>query len=359
MNSKLILLLLKSIELRAELRLQSKIAWDQSLIQLNFIPVAYSNDEIDYQLAYMQGGGAICEDISLLLFNDNRPCGLWPLCVSVLEGTTTINSYLHYGQFVIPPLFFKNTPDKTKKTITKKCLDLVDALCRSLQLNTWQSGESFVDEVGMSEWYEQSLGLGGAVTLKHELFVNLKPEMMKVKGKFRRSYKSLISEGMRTWTVGIQKEENSKLWDSFHMLHQSVAGKSTRCIETWNLQHRAIDKGNAFLVHLHDQFGRMVGGGYFAVTRDQGVYNVGAYDRALFDKPVGHVVQYSAMEEMKSRGIIWYKIGLRNYIQEQHVSPKQVSISNFMQGFSSHLFPKYLVQHFVKTPLAKELLGVK
>lgn len=86
----------------------------------------------------------------------------------------------------------------------------------------------------------------------------------------------------------------------------------------------------------------MVGGGFFQVTRDEGVYAVAAYDRALFDKPLGHAVQYRAVEEMKNRGIRWYKIGARPYPGDQPPpSAKELRIAEFKQGFASHIFPCY------------------
>jgi FemAB family protein len=351
MTTSLITDLLATFDIRVEYRSQSSLAWETSLSNLEFIPVSYSNSEIDYQIAYMRGGGLLCEDISMIIFNDNRPCGVWPLCISDFEGITTVNSYLHYGQLITPPIFFKKMPNKSVKSLTKKCLDFVNALCRLLKIESWQSGESYINGLGLSDWYEQSLLKGGKSSLRHELFVDLNPSMVDIKAKFRRSYKSLISEGMRIWSFGVQRDTNHDLWNSFRLLHLSVAGKSTRCDYSWELQHEAIAKGSAFLVHLHDRLGRLVGGGFFAVTRDQGVYNVGAYDRKLFANPVGHLVQYLAIEEMKSRGIIWYKIGLRNYAQEQNVSPKQVAIGEFIQGFSSHLFPKFLVRHNLNAPI--------
>jgi len=66
-----------------------------------------------------------------------------------------------------------------------------------------------------------------------------------------------------------------------------------------------IGNQNAFSVYLRDTEGAMIGGGFFNFTRDEGVYSVGAYDRSLFDKPLGHVVQFRAIEELKSRGIRW------------------------------------------------------
>ena len=73
---------------------------------------------------------------------------------------------------------------------------------------------------------------------------------------------------------------------------------------------------------------------------------VAAYDRTLFDKPLGHVVQYRAIEEMKKRNISWYKIGVRPYGSDNpKPTEKEISIGEFKAGFSSHCFPHYRLTH--------------
>lgn len=339
---------LAAVGIRADFRQVDLASWDATLAQLDFIPVAYSHAEIDYQLAYLQGGME-CQDISLILYHDNRPCGIWPLFYVLHDGRAVLGSHLDYGKRMLPPLFAGGLANKTKKSMTKKCLDLVEVMCKNLCFGKWKSADSYIGEVGLSEWHEQSLQRGASVSLRYELFVDLTLDMTNIKAKFRKSYKSLIAEGMRIWKVGVLNEANPDLWESFRMLHQKVAGKVTRSIETWDLQHQAIASGQAFLVHLHNAEGELVGGGYFAVTRDQGVYNVGVYDRSLFNQPVGHVVQHRAIAEMKVRGLRWYKIGLRCYSQDDGVTEKEVSISEFKQGFATHLFPQYILRHSVES----------
>lgn len=336
--------------IRAELRLPNVTMWDEVLRRLSFIPVAYSQSELDYQLSYLRGVGMVCQDISLILYHDNRPCGVWPLYYTLHNSRAALSSYLQYGLPMLPPLLVAGLADKTKKNVTKKCLDLVDGICGELNIQSWHSAESYIEEVGLSHWYEQSLQRGATTSLAHESFVDLTLDMISIKAKFRKSYKSLVTEGMRIWSVGVLSEANPELWESFRLLHQRVAGRTTRPIETWNLQYQAILKEQAFLVHLHNAEGELVGGGYFAITRDQGVYNVGAYDRALFGQPLGHVVQYKAIEEMKARGLRWYKIGLARYrSQDEGVTDKLAAIGEFMQGFASHLFPRYVIQRNVET----------
>ena len=60
------------------------------------------------------------------------------------------------------------------------------------------------------------------------------------------------------------------------------------------------------------------------------------YDRALFDQPIGHLVQMLAIEEMKRRGIAWYRIGRRSYAGENPPpDAKEQNIGVFKEGFST------------------------
>ena len=120
----------------------------------------------------------------------------------------------------------------------------------------------------------------------------------------------------------------------------------TRSDETWAIQHKDIAESRGFLVYLLNGSGGMDGGGFFNFTRDEGLYGVGAYKRELFDKPLGHIVQYRAIEELKRRGVRWYKLGLRPYAsEEQKPTEKEISIGEFKEGFASHMFPRFGITH--------------
>jgi hypothetical protein len=112
------------------------------------------------------------------------------------------------------------------------------------------------------------------------------------------------------------------------------------------MQWSMILAGSAFFVSLRDPSDRrLVGGGFFQYTRDEGLYAVGAYDRTLFDKPLGHIVQHVAIEMMQSLGLVWYRIGERPYIQDlPSPTPKQLAIGEFKQGFASHTLARFEYQ---------------
>lgn len=318
--------------------------WEGAATRVPYLPVDYSIAMMDYQLSYWNGNAKPTSDLSLVLHHDNRPCALWPLSVSHgEEGELRIGSS---GGALRPPLFIAELAAKTVKSLTTKSLAALNRFCLDNGISSWESAESFIDASGLSDWHDKSMQLGAVATLRHELFVDLTRSMAEIKAGFRKSYKALITSGGKLWNVHLLTQADAAIWEEFRCLHLSVAGRATRSLESWGVQHQAIATGGAFFVYLRDETGRMVGGGLFHATRDESEYAVGAYDRNLFDKPLGHVVQYHAIEEMKRRGVRWYKLGVRHYPGEMPVpSDKEIAISNFKQGFSSHLFPRYLIHH--------------
>jgi FemAB family protein len=181
------------------------------------------------------------------------------------------------------------------------------------------------------------------------LYTDLTASLADIRAAIRKSYRPLISSGLKLWRVAVMDTASlqQEVWAEFRELHKTVSGRVTRSDDSWRCQLAMIADGGAFLVYLQDAAsGRMVGAGFFQFTRDEGLYAVAAYDRTLFDEPLGHVVQYRAIEELKGRGLRWYRIGERHYPRD-HPEPtqKQLAIASFKQGFASHMFCRYLFAH--------------
>ena len=336
---------ISAANIRTEFRVDQQAQWDATLDQLTYIPVAYTNASIDYQLAYQRGHGGEWWDISMVVFWDNKPSAIWPLSFSLKDGKGNLSSH---GLPVIPPQVAPACAVISRKRIAKGCLDLANAIAKAAEIGVWSSAESFSESMGLSDWHTEAMARDAECVVRHELFLDLRPDMAEIKRNIRSSYKSLITGGMRIWSVGVLDSVDKSMWDQFRQLHLRVSGRKTRSDETWALQLEDIGRHDAFLVYLRNSDGEMVGGGLFSFTRDEGIYAVGAYDRSLFDKPLGHVVQYRAIEEFKNRGVRWYKIGARPYRSETPPpTDKEISISEFKQGFASHVLPQYRLTHKV------------
>ena len=336
--------ILGSTDLSVRKRVDQSKLWDETFGRLSYKPVAYSNASLDYQLAYQCGHGGNWLEISLVICWDNKPTALWPLSFSIKDGQCMLTSQ---GLPVLPPLFVADCPSISRKRIIKSCLDLANSISVAAKINSWESGESFVESVGMSEWHMQSMAREAVCDFRHELYQDLRPDTTAIKKTFRKSYKSLIASGSRLWTVGVfDSHGNEGAWQEFRELHLKVSGRVTRSDDTWAMQQQDIQREAAFLVWLRDGSGDVVGGGLFNFTTDEGGYAVGVYDRTLFDKPLGHIVQYRAIEELKKRGVRWYKIGVRPFrSQTPRPTDKEIAIGEFKQGFASHVFPYYRLTH--------------
>lgn len=288
-------------------------------------------------------------DISIILRNEHQDVyGVWPLTVALHNNQYILSSY---GQPVHPPLFVQALSIKKKKKLAKQCFELCETLARKYQLSSWQSIESYPpNKHSLSDWYQVALNAGMTTHMQHELFVDLSLSIAEIKRYFRKSYGSLINQGLRVWNVAVLEGENRAVWRQFHALYDRVAGKKIRSERAWDLQYQAIVEGHAILIYLTDDQGGMVGGGYFYTSRDECVYAVAAYDRALFDKPLGHVVQYRLIETMKDKGLQWYKIGPIVYPQDAPTQ-KELSIAHFKQGFSTHCVPSFLLERLTSQKL--------
>jgi FemAB family protein len=336
---------LSSVEIQTAFRQSAQGDWDIASEKMAYLPVNYSTKMMEYQQCYWNGIGQPTQDLSVILYHEKHPIALWPLSLS-RSAADELRVSSNGGAELHPPLFVADLAAKTIKTLTSKCFAALNQFCADNRIAGWQSASPFSEETGLSAWHDKAMQAGGRASLKHELFLEVTRPIEEIKSGFRKSYKALVNSGAKWWSTHLLIQADPAIWEDFRTLHQSVAGRSTRSRDSWSAQLDAIACGAAFFVFLRDGADKMVGGSLFYVTRDECVYAVGAYDRSLFDKPLGHVVQYRAIEEMKRRNIRWYKLGQRSYPGDvPEPSSKELSISDFKQGFASHLFPIHEIRY--------------
>lgn len=344
-NKESIYAALKAADLDAVMQCEYPEAWDQVWQSLPYQSVAYSTSMIQYQRAYFRDAGWTQFDASLVLRTDGRPCAIWPLTLGGPNGNPRITSA---GAAVMAPVFVSGLSSRTVKKICVRAITFLRLLCAEQGLDEpvlEQGPQPGLVAEGASEWHQQLLTAGASVVVRHDLYADLRPALPDIRASFRKSFRPLINVGLRSWSVFVLNQSNAtdSVWAEFKQLHHDVSGRITRSAETWAQQRTMLRKGEAFLVGLRDPVGhRLVGAGFFQCTRDEGLYAVGAYDRSLFDKPLGHVVQQQAIETMKTLGLRWYFIGERHYPQDKSKpTDKQVSIAAFKQGFASNQFCRF------------------
>lgn len=326
------------------LRNENRELWKQILHKCKYIPAAYTNMNIDFLFELQKGNGVAIQDLSAIIIWDNKPVAAWPLFISKSANEVCINCL---DNRVLPPVIVDKCGISIEKKIIRACLDIVNQIALDNSINTWNSMESHGGGIGLSSWHTESMIRGAASSNQYELFIDMQLSIPEIKKQFRKSYKSLINAAQSLWTIGtLTNDTDESAWNEFKLLHAEVSGRKTRSDKTWAIHFADIQQQNSFLVYLRDATGRMVGAGFFNTTRDEGLYASGVYDRSLFDKPLGHIVQYYAIEELKKRGVSWYKLGPRSFsAQQPRPSEKEISIGEFKQGFATHTFPRFVLTH--------------
>ena len=310
--------------------------WEYVLANARFVPVNYSLAMVEYQSAYIKEVSEEYSNLSMIIYDGKEPVAVWPLCIYRSNSKWFVGS--NEGA-VIPPLFIDSCNEKKMKLITHSCFKALSNLCAIYGLDYWE-GNQAIREEGLGFWHRSVMEKGKIKNIRHILYVDLSMDNSVIKANFRKSYKALISKGLRLWNTRIYSGcIADDEFQRFRDMHFMVAGRYTRSAHTWELQQKAVLNGDAFIISLEDREGVLVGFGLFYHTKDEGVYAVGVYDRSLFNEPLGHVVQIKAIEYMKSQGIKWYKIGYRPYPYDiDQPSEKELNIGLFKEGFATHLF---------------------
>ena len=325
----------------------NEAAWDTVVAASFYAPVSHTRRMVAYQHCYAAQSCPAFEDCSVVIRHAGQAIGVWPLNVRVATDGPAVGS--NDGS-VLPPLFAAQTGRKLLRSTIVSLAAVIEEVARRAGLSSWQGTESFGGEDGCSEWHLLAMERGARLAVGHEIYADLGRTLADIKSTLRKSYKSLLTEAERHWRAAIHHGACEDVFDEFRRLHLKVAGRATRSMETWDRQMEALHAEAAFLVSLRDADETLVGAGLFHVSPHEALYAVGAYDRSLFDKPLGHLVQWQAIQEMQRLGLRWYKLGARPYPGDTPApNAKELSIAHFKQGFASHVF----LRHHVTIPLKK------
>jgi FemAB family protein len=315
--------------------------WDNVLEKISDVPTCYLSHLVSYQSTVFRNISGSNLELSLIIFNDRRPCAVWSLFIDPAKSQPLKSINDQFGGIVIPPLFVDGINKKSERRILKNCIKFLNFVLNELDCEYFL-GSELSAQTQITQWQQLLMENGAKFErINYELYLDLSRPLEQIRKSIRKSYKPLISQGLNNWTVQVDAELCPKNWQQFQSLHKKVAGRITRPLDSWEIQKGAINNGNAFLVGVYSKTGSMVGGSLFDMSRNEVNYSVATYDKSLHDQPLGHLVQYHAILHMQAIDKTRYYIGSRFYKAESElVTPKQVNISSFKAGFASTLLPR-------------------
>ncbi len=125
----------------------------------------------------------------------------------------------------------------------------------------------------------------------------------------------------------------------FRALHEAAAGRATRPAETYDRWADWAQRGDGILLITE------AGGSFVTVFGDRAYYTAAAMDRARSHEPIGHALQWAAIEWLVDHGVRTYELGIQQFGPLLHDVPgeKERNISRFKRGFGGvpRLAPAY------------------
>lgn len=260
---------------------------------------------------------------SFLIVRDNSPA-LWVTCGDRGDRLT------HFG-FPIQFNWHKNvTPDRK---IIQGALVHLNALKQEQKLRyIWITGDGINNQLGPLD--RACLDEGGRPVARFNAVMDLSKDETDLRKGLRKSYKSLINWGKRSFNMTYLNKDNpdADLFEHFITFYNKVAGQSVHSDATWQALFQLITQGRGEISLAFDQEYQLVAGSAFIDEGGTCLYFIAAYERDRFDKPIGHWPVFNASLRAKERGNKWFDLG--EFYAAGEKTEKDRSIGFFKKGFT-------------------------
>lgn len=305
-----------------KLKLISYSSLDLASYNLSALSYIFQPSVIDYHI--QESGGA--NSVFLMNYN-NADVGF--VYLSYYESTLTIESVA----------FFPGVESSVKRKSHKSLLDIALAVypdAVSLQL------KYVLESPDGQEILFDALPYFESFNSEYRYFIDLANDLDKIKSNLRKSYRNLINKSAKIFTFELYDASNTsdEVWVAFKALHIRQAGRVTRSDDTWERQHNIIKADKGFLVCAYLEK-TLVGCSFCAFSDIDSVYGSAAYDRDLFNLPLGHGCQWEAIKYLKQRGVSRYFLGSA---ASDNLDKKLSNIEVFKRGFTSVVLPVQILK---------------
>ena len=315
--------------------------WDGFLDQTFHAPIYYSYYFNCFQNEILKGKTTNVKDLSFEILWNNNLVGIFPIKLITSENYHKIAALEGH---LLPVLYKKGIPIKICKQIDSILIKKLVKYSEQFQNIKLSFLDQIVSEQSLTNWHKLLLKNSFKCHIQRESFVNLSWDYSEIKKNYRKSYKSLISKGKRLWNLKKLTKNDESKWDEFRNLHLKSAGRKTRSDKSWDILYESIINKNSTLYYCSDEKEKMVGGALIMLTPTEAMYAIAAYDRSLFDLPIGHSLQDFIIKDLKSySNLKWYRLGKFHNINDFiKPSEKEISIGSFKKGFSTHLITNFI-----------------
>ena len=305
--------------------------WNHLMVSGNHFDALYG----EKNLAYYQErcGKRNSRDLSFLLVDDLDPiCGLRVFSRALESDGNEI------ACFGLPILYAeKSHVDQLVLSNARRIMrSSVRDLLKESQSNTIAFHKDRLARGCLSPISRCLLDLGGQATPSISQIIDLSLPKDDIFKGLTKAYKSAVKGGVENLELKViaAASINSQDIEQFRLLHAEAAGRETRTMESWNLQHQMVLAGEAFCVFAKLE-GLLVSAALFPHSRSHCFYGVSASRRDMFHKPLSHSVIWTAILHAKKLVLRDFEMGEQLFpmIPRENPSEKELGISFFKRAF--------------------------
>ena len=311
----------------------SESEWNNCLERMSIIPPFYKWNMINYYLEYFNSD----KYLKLILKDDNKFVGVFFIIIK------NDNEIISAQNCILEPVYIDDFDSKKKEKINNDILDFIFYLkdefkVQKLNFRVMQPGLF----TSISDWHYKISQISTSNEDIFSLYINLKLSIQNIKTQIRKSYKSLINKGFKIWNINLFDSTNitEKIWNDFKKLHFESAGFKTRSDDTWNLQYKMILENEAFIIAANNDDHEFIGFALILTGKNISQYGVAAYNRNLFDLPIGHPIQMKVIEILKEKKHSLYYLGDISSNGDEKLN----NIIKFKKGFANSVFLEKIYQ---------------
>jgi Acetyltransferase (GNAT) domain len=276
---------------------------------------------------------------SFLCLLNGEIAALCPLITETYANGEPMTEFSFGGDAVPAPAFAEELSHKDRKAVVKLVFAHIDARAEAQRVGR----ASFrVSSVAPSFWSYQFPQANPLVRLGFN-DISLVTQVLDLEGDepqllrdMRKGHRADIARAAKLMQAEVLDQMNitQQRFDSYRLLHHKAAGRVTRPLETFQMMLEWIRAGQAILCAATLE-GRDVGFALVSVYKDGAYYSSSCEDPEYNDLPIGHLLQWRAMQWLKQHGIRRYEIGVQPFSDQVHspTSEKELKIGFFKRGF--------------------------
>jgi hypothetical protein len=180
-----------------------------------------------------------------------------------------------------------------------------------------------------------ALDMGGLAHTTYLQLIDLARPIEGIHSELSKSCRNNVSWGRKNIETSYVDASSVTLEniEELRQLHILEAGRETRSKKSWDLMYDMIVKNVAFIMEGRLD-GLLVTSSLFYYNQKVCLYAVSASTRALFDKPIGHIVLWEAINKSKELGCKYFDFGGLTYSSfNETVTKKQIDINRYKKNF--------------------------